>query len=41
MRAPVWNDKMELADGWYSISDIEYPFEYFLKSMEEKSIILT
>ena len=29
MRAPVWNDKMELADDWYSISDIEYPFEYF------------
>ena len=26
--APVWNDEMELPDGWYSISDIEYPFEY-------------
>ena len=31
MLAPIWNNKIELLDGWYSISDIEYPFEYILK----------
>ena len=26
--APTWNDKFELPDGWYSISDIQDYFEY-------------
>ena len=41
MLAPVWNNKIELLDGWYSLSDIEYPFEYILKNMAEKLIIVT
>ena len=29
--APTWNDKLELPDGSYSISDIPDYFEYILK----------
>ena len=29
--APTWNDKFELPDGSYSISDIQDYFEYSLK----------
>ena len=25
---PTWNDKFELSDGSYSVSDIQYYFEY-------------
>ena len=28
--APTWNDKFEFPDGWYSISDMQYYFEYIL-----------
>ena len=28
--APAWNDKFELPDGFYSISDIQDYFEYIL-----------
>ena len=34
--APTWNDKFELPDGSYSVSDIQYYFEYFLKKHNEK-----
>ena len=37
---PTWNDEFELTDGSYSISDIQDYFEYILKNMEEKMIIL-
>ena len=33
--APKWNDEFELPDGSYSISDIQYYFEYILKSHGE------
>ena len=26
--APTWNDKFELPDGSYTVSDIQYYFEY-------------
>ena len=29
--APAWNENFELPDGSYSISDIQYHFEYILK----------
>ena len=29
--APTWNDKLELPDGSYSISDIQDYFEYIFK----------
>ena len=29
--APTWNDKFELADGLYSVSNIHGCFEYILK----------
>ena len=37
--APTWNDKFELPDGLYSVSDIQDYFKYILKSMEKTSII--
>ena len=37
--APTWNDKFELPDGSYSVSDIQDYFEYILKSMEKILII--
>ena len=30
-----WNDTFELPDGSYSVSDIQYYFEYILKNHEE------
>ena len=33
--APTWNDKFELPDGSYSISDIQDNFEYILKKHGE------
>ena len=33
--APTWNDKFELPDGSYSISDIQDYFEYILKTHGE------
>ena len=33
--AQTWNDKFELPDGSYSISDIQSYFEYILKKHEE------
>ena len=33
--APTWSDKFELPDGSYSISDIQYYFEYILKKHGE------
>ena len=33
--APTWNDEFELLDGSYSISDIQYYFEYILKKHSE------
>ena len=32
---PTWNDKFELPDGSYSISDIQDYFEYILKKLGE------
>ena len=32
--APTWNDKFELPDGSYSMSDIQEYFEYILKSRD-------
>ena len=29
--APTWNDKFELPDGQYSVSDIQHYFEYIYK----------
>ena len=31
--APTWNDKFELPDGSYSVSDIQDYFEYILENM--------
>ena len=33
--APTWNEEFELPDGSYSISDIQYYFEYILKKHSE------
>ena len=33
--APTWNDKFELPDGLYSLSDTPDYFEYILKKHEE------
>ena len=33
--APTWNDKFELPDGSYSVSDIQDYFEYVLKKHGE------
>ena len=32
--APTWNDKLDLPDGSYSISDIQDYFEYIIKKHE-------
>ena len=34
--APTWNNKFELPDGSYSVSDIQDYFEYILKKHNEK-----
>ena len=33
--APTWNDEFELADGSYSVSDIQDFIEYIIKKQEE------
>ena len=33
--APTWNDKFELPDGLYSVSDIQDYFEYIFKKHGE------
>ena len=38
--APTWNNKFELPDGSYSVSDIQDYFEYIFKNMEKGLIIL-
>ena len=38
--APTWNEEFELPDGSYSISDIQDYFQYILKNMEKRLIIL-
>ena len=35
--APTWNDKFELHDGSYSVSDIQDYFEYILKKHGENT----
>ena len=35
--APTWNDKFELPDGLYSVSDIQDYFEYILKKHRENT----
>ena len=35
--APTWNDKFELPDGSYSVSDIQDYFEYILKKHWENT----
>ena len=32
--APTWNDEFNLTDGSYSVSDIQYYFEYIIKKHE-------
>ena len=34
MSAPTWNEKFELPDGSYSVSDIQYYFKYIIKKHE-------
>ena len=34
MSAPTWNEKFELPDGSYSVSDIQYYFKYIIKRHE-------
>ena len=38
--APAWNEEFELADGSYSVSDIQDYFEHILKNMRQLLIIL-
>ena len=38
--APTWNGEFELPDGSYSISDIQYYFEYILKKHAENEVSL-
>ena len=35
--APTWNDKFELPDGSYSVSDIQDYFEYILNNHRENT----
>ena len=37
MSAPTWNEKFELPEGSYSISDIQDYFEYILKKHSERA----
>ena len=34
LHAPTWNDEFNLPDGSYSVSDIQYYFEYIFKKHE-------
>ena len=38
--AQTWNEEFELPDGPYSISDIHLYFEYILKNIMEKILII-
>ena len=38
--AATWNEEFELPNGSYSVSDIQDYFEYILKNMEKKQLIL-
>ena len=38
--APAWNEEFELPDGSYSMSHIQDYFEYVLKSMGKRQLIL-
>ena len=38
--APMWNEEFELPDGSNSISDIQDYFEYILKNMEKRLMII-
>ena len=40
MSTLAWSEKFELPDGSYSISDIQDYFEYILKNMEKRLLIL-
>ena len=35
--APTWNDKFELPDGSYSVSDIQAYFKYIFKKHNQKT----
>ena len=35
----MWNDKIELPDRSYSVSDIQDYFDYISKNMQERIII--
>ena len=37
--APTWNDKFELPDSSYSVSDIQYYIEYIIKKHETTTTI--
>ena len=38
--APTWNEEFELSDGLYSVSIIQYYFQYIFKNMRQFLIIL-
>ena len=38
--APAWNEKLELPDASYYVSDIQEYFEYILKNVKKRLIIL-
>ena len=38
---PTWNDKFDLPDGSYSISDIQDYFEYIIKNMKLQQTTLS
>ena len=40
MSAPTWNEELELADGSYSVSDIQNYFKYIFKNLRQLMIIL-
>ena len=39
LSVPTWNEKFQLPDVSYSISDIKDYFEYVLKSMRKRELI--
>ena len=36
----MWNEEFELPDGSYSISDIQYYFEYIFKNTGKKLMVI-
>ena len=38
--ASLWNEEFELPEGLYSVSGIQDHFEYIIKNMEKRLIIL-